>query len=140
MDGGDADSGDEDQGEGEEEEPGDEDIGIEEDDQEVEEGQESKGLPYTCRPCQAEVDTHNRTHIPFRSWCEICVQARAENYPHRKVPEEERGVNTLYMDYFYLKDKKDLKDKEKARPSIVLKCRDKKFVTSNMLKGKGQDP
>ena len=29
-------------------------------------------------PTQAEIDEHNLTHMPYRSWCIHCVRGRAE--------------------------------------------------------------
>ena len=38
------------------------------------EGQEAYVPPCGVRPTIVEVDRHNATHIPFRSWCPICVK------------------------------------------------------------------
>ena len=66
-----------------------------------EKNQESE-IPATCRPCYEE-DTpmhkampqpvapsaeewvrHQLTHIPFKGWCPICIQAKAKNPPRKK--------------------------------------------------------
>ena len=41
------------------------------------------------RPCQptplaAEVEAHNRTHVPYRSWCPHCVRGRGRADAHRR--------------------------------------------------------
>ena len=33
-------------------------------------------------PTQAEVDEHNLTHLPYRNWCPICVQAKGKDMDH----------------------------------------------------------
>ena len=37
-------------------------------------------------PTAAEVEEHNRTHIPFRSWCQWCVEGRGRGDQHRSTP------------------------------------------------------
>ena len=56
---------------------------------------EEGGLAQPCKPSQAEVDEHNRSHTPFRSWCEICVRASAVEDPHR--PNKVNENNTLVV-------------------------------------------
>ena len=34
-------------------------------------------------PTLAEREDHERTHIPYRSWCRLCIAARASNLAHR---------------------------------------------------------
>ena len=33
-------------------------------------------------PNKIEFEAHCRTHVPYRSWCPICVQAKKRNPPH----------------------------------------------------------
>ena len=41
-----------------------------------ERGKKTKGLPHGIKPSQKEVEEHERTHLPFRSWCEHCVKGK----------------------------------------------------------------
>ena len=59
---------------------------------EGEEAIDSRVLCKPCRPSAAEVDNHNTTHIPFRSWCEICVRGRAQDAGHKTGPKDVSGV------------------------------------------------
>ena len=52
------------------------------DDEIVEEAAAAKTLPDVCRPCLADVNLHNLTHLPFRDWCPYCVQGKAVTHPH----------------------------------------------------------
>ena len=52
--------------------------------EENEEGNESKGIICGSKPSQSEVDDHERTHIPFRNWCKLCVFGRAKSSSHEK--------------------------------------------------------
>ena len=51
-------------------------------------------------PTPDEVEQHNRTHIPFRSWCKWCVAGRGRGAQHRKAPES--SVPIVGIDYFYI--------------------------------------
>ena len=49
-------------------------------------------------PTDKEVDEHNVTHLPHRSWCPVCVKARGKEEPHRKV-RDRGGKPIVSMDY-----------------------------------------
>ena len=53
-------------------------------------------------PTQADVDEHNMTHLPYRSWCTHCVRGRGEAHPHHKSGNEERDVPELHLDYCFM--------------------------------------
>jgi hypothetical protein len=40
------------------------------------------------KPSAEEVDDHNKTHLPRRSWCRLCVRGRGEELP---IDEEQRS-------------------------------------------------
>ena len=42
-------------------------------------------------PSKEEVDRHYLTHMPFRSWCPICVQGKGRENPHYRKEEKEAG-------------------------------------------------
>ena len=83
--------------------PDDSLLGIGDDD----EGKKTKGLPHGIKPSKREVEEHERTHLPFRSWCEHCVKGKAKSHPHFKRDEEEIGIPTISWDYFYMKDEEE---------------------------------
>ena len=43
------------------------------------------------KPSKAEVEAHEMYHLPYRSWCEVCVRGRGKSLPH-KVGRHERGL------------------------------------------------
>jgi hypothetical protein len=100
------------------------------------------GLPKPVKPSQAEVEAHNRSHIPFRNWCEICVKGRAQDMPHKMKEKEGYGKPVVMLDYGYTKDdkgnKKDIK--YNGKPIIVAKDSISGYVTANMVPRKGADP
>ena len=67
-----------------------------------EEGEQAKTMNVGHKPSVEEVNMHNLTHIPFRSWCPFCVAGKAKDNPHRGVEDQEAGVNIIDMDYMFL--------------------------------------
>ena len=43
-----------------------------------------KALTSPLEPTQQERELHNLTHLPYRSWCEICVKAKGKETPSRR--------------------------------------------------------
>ena len=41
-------------------------------------------------PSEAEVEQHELTHLPFRSWCRHCVRAKGKESPHPRVESRRR--------------------------------------------------
>ena len=52
------------------------------------------------------VAKHDATHVPYRSWCLICVAASAREDPHpsRTKTETEEGLPVVQADYGLLED------------------------------------
>ena len=67
------------------------------------EGREPMVLNDPVKPSAEDVEKHNATHMPYRSWCDICVRAVGREDPHRrrrrKRSGEETGVPKISMDY-----------------------------------------
>ena len=53
------------------------------------------------RPSAREVEEHARTHLPYRNWCPICVQAKGRDADHRKSTNEDRGLSEYSFDYCF---------------------------------------
>ena len=41
-------------------------------------------------PSREEVERHYTTHMPYRSWCPVCAQAKGKENPHFRKEEEGR--------------------------------------------------
>ena len=50
-------------------------------------------------PSQRERDEHDVTHLPFRSWCRICLEAKGKEKDHRKASEERNCRNCVSATY-----------------------------------------
>ena len=63
---------------------------LESDDEEQQQGTTAKAAQAPKQPTPQEILENNVTHLPYRSWCPICVQARGRqnNHPkqHSKLP------------------------------------------------------
>ena len=89
-----------------------------------------RALPSPHMPTISELRLHKTTHIPYRSWCDECVEAFAREWPHlRNDGPSGRSIATINMDYAYLTEKglfrqADLTEEEltHAVQSLVVYC------------------
>ena len=108
-----------------------------------------------ARPSPAEVDRHNATHMPFRSWCAFCVAGKAKANAHRMVKDVSGGVNKVSIDYMFLSDEKTdsgvsqvdeespegLEDSSKgSMPTLALRDHRTKYFTMTVVPRKGPHP
>ena len=80
-------------------------------------------------PSPDEVEEHNLTHIPFRSWCKHCIRGRGESVAHSRAQRDPSGVPELHMDYCFL----GCKDEE-TQPIMVMRDRDSKMMVSFLVR------
>ena len=57
---------------------------IECEERESEEARAPEVLRDPGAPTPKEVEDHNVTHLPFRSWCLHCVSGKAQDRPHKR--------------------------------------------------------
>ena len=57
-------------------------------------------------PCAEEVETHNLTHLPYRSWCPHCVRGKGKTMDHRKAGRE-KMIPEVHVDYCFMGSKGD---------------------------------
>ena len=73
------------------------------------------------------------THTPFRSWCPACVKARAKASHHRAAESEEKGVATVHIDYWFMRDGRG----EESQTIAVMKDDDSKAFGAHSVPQKG---
>eukprot|EP00971_Amphidinium_carterae_P350640 6491661-Amphidinium_carterae.1 len=61
-------------------------------------------------PSAAERELHHLTHIPFRSWCEICVRSKARGTYHKG---NLKSKSIIQIDYTFLKNQGEPDQKTK---------------------------
>ena len=84
-------------------------------------------------PTEAEVEEHNATHLPHRSWCPVCIKARGKEDPHK--PGSNKGsIPIASMDYKEFGEEEDEDDKIKT---IVTKDEDTGNLSAHVCEHKG---
>ena len=88
-------------------------------------------------PTPEEREKHDHTHLPFRPWCPICVEARAVEDPHYRLTEEERsqGNPQVCADYCEIGD--DERDKDDKRTCLVARDKWTKAMHADIAEVKG---
>ena len=85
------------------EESGEEFLDIELECEEEEEAREPCVLRDSGAPTESEVERHNVTHMPFRSWCPACVEGKARDKHHQKVEGQvDKEVPEIVFDCCFL--------------------------------------
>ena len=77
------------------------------------EAKKNRGINCGIKPTAKEIEEHERTHMPFRSWCKHCVRGQAQSTPHYTRDDDENSVPTISWDYMYLNDEDDEEEKRK---------------------------
>ena len=84
---------------------------IQDDDQEKEEVvaqvERARPLPQPRLPSRQEVQEHELTHIPYRSWCVHCVRGAGRSGAYRRrARQDEEGreehITTWSIDYAFM--------------------------------------
>ena len=99
-------------------------------------GRKVKSAPVPREPTQAEVDEHELTHVPFRSWCVHCQRGKARRRRHlrrkrtgvRRAGEPGMDIPVISIDYMYMEvdysrrknEEEYSKDIEGKSPILVL--------------------
>ena len=118
-----------------------------------EEAQEARLNPHGVRPTCEEVEKHNATHLPFRTWCPFCVAGKAKNEPHYKSEEHKpMGVNVVSIDYTFMGEKGETTGEEDEEsgdesettsnnmPILVMRCRKTKYIFARVVPRNGRHP
>ena len=65
-----------------------------------------RALPSPYMPTISEIRHHKTTHLPYRSWCDECVEAFAREWPHlRGDGPSNRTIAVIWFDYAHLAEK-----------------------------------
>ena len=110
-----------------------------------EEGRRAVGIPGPERVSKEEREAHERTHLPYRSWWEVCVKARGRKRGNckQKGNRGDKGLEKaprIVMDYLYMSES----DREAGkRPILCMKdestgCRFARLVARKGLGGDGE--
>lgn len=65
---------------------------------------EARGGSIPVTPSAAERERHSLAHVPARSWCEVCIQAKGRASAHRSRQKGSPEVPELQVDDLFLPD------------------------------------
>ena len=77
-------------------------MGFEQDAAGIAEAQPARPGIVPVLPSEAEVEQHELTHLPFRSWCRHCVRAKGKESPHHE--SSPGGVSKFATDYMFMRE------------------------------------
>mgnify|MGYP002809910842 CR=1 FL=1 len=104
-------------------------VNVEDEGDDNVEGVKRRALPSPYMPSISEIREHKTTHVPYRSWCDECVEAFAREWPHLHQGPNGRTIPVIHMDYACLTKKglfkiEDLTEEERkyAVRVIVAYC------------------
>merc|ERR1712240_2189 len=81
-----------------------------------------------------EVEQHNVTHLPFRSWCPHCVSGKAQDRNHKKREnQDEKQIPEIVFDYVFLASAED----EETIPIQVARDRRTQMLFAHVVPRKG---
>ena len=62
---------------------------------------ERKVVSNVKTPKRYEIEEHEKTHLPFRSWCKCCVKGRGVASPHTSIIRDDPTAPPVDMDYCF---------------------------------------
>ena len=104
----------------------------------VQEAGELKHVPAPSLPFKAEVESHNVSDLPFRSWCSACVRGRGLSLGHRKVDtktKEAEQVPTVSVDHGFFGQPEDRA--HDTLPLLIVRDRKSKGIWGHPVPSKG---
>ena len=94
-----------------------------------------KKLHDPMKPSAQEVETHELTHLPYRSWCGVCVQGKGKEMSHLSG-KRERGLLELHFDCMFV-GPNDAPGE--TRTCLVVREAETRMVMSIMVPAKGRE-
>ena len=65
-----------------------------------------KAIPSPSEPTAKEIELHNLSHMPYRSWCPFCIAGRRNNSGHRAT-KQDRKIPLVVADYAAVRNQRD---------------------------------
>ena len=104
----------------------------------VQETEELKHCPAPILPSKADVESHNVSHLPFRSWCSACVRGRGLSLGHRRVDTKKKKaeqIPTVSVDLGFFGQPED--GAHDTLPVLIVRDRKNKNIWSDPVPSKG---
>ena len=84
-------------------------------------------LPFESSP--AKVEEHEKTHLPFRSWCRHCVRGRRKEASHFLSKNEPGGLPEFHFDWCFLCEE----ETQKTLTVLVRRMRGTRMIMSTLM-------
>ena len=85
-------------------------------------------------PSWQERQEHRKFHLPYRSWCKICVTSRGKDHAHQSVDRSRDGIGIVGIDYFFIGD-----ENKGTTPAVAARESMSKALMAHVIPGKGCD-
>ena len=95
-----------------------------------------KVLPSPQRPSMREVEEHSTCHLPYRSWCPICVKARGKEDDHGRCEVRKDRKPVVVMDYKSLGASLE-EEGDAALTAIVMRHQETGMIAGHLVQKKG---
>ena len=79
-------------------------------------------------PTAEEIDAHNLTHLPYRSWCPHCVRGKGKTMDHRRAGKD-KLVPEIHVDHCFMGSQTDVT----TRCIVVAKDYSSKSVMASVV-------
>ena len=115
------------------------------------ETQEEEAQPLTSAktpqmPTLSQLREHRETHIPYRCWCEECVEGFGKEAPHLKKNQGKRTIPLISCDYLFVTSRGTFLRKEytpiegeESLKVLVVYCSSTKCIFAHAVPQKGVD-
>ena len=67
-----------------------------------EESESARPVKGPGAPSVRQVEEHELTHLPHRSWCAACVAGRSRDRPHKRLDGRDSSIPCVVFDYGFL--------------------------------------
>ena len=84
----------------------------------IDEARRPKFEKLKSQPSKEEVEEHELTHMPYRSWCAHCIRGKAEAGPHRAEEHDDEEVPLVSMDYTFPDVGADVEESEEGEKGM----------------------
>ena len=86
-------------------------------------------------PTLQEKKDHEKTHMPYRSWCRHCVMGRGRDLPHETKDRSEDGIPIIALDFYFIGEP----GIESLMPAAAMRDSIYKALFANGIPGRGLD-
>ena len=94
--------------------------------------------PSPIRPGAEAVRQHYLTHVPYQSWCEVCVASKGKSdHYHREAPQPMDGDVAKILDFMFVGAERSFVDEPRAKATVLMViCKDDGNLSATEVRAK----